>query len=152
MTRPVLISTTLAQKALLVAEKTIWAFGYQFAVVLATVGTVNLWHKQSWVQAADSAGWAALLALGTSLITVLSGLVVTGYLDVVLRVVLQFLQSFFGVLIASATASFINAPWQGALGTAVLAAMAALAKCLLALKLPTLGASVVGKDRPSTTH
>ncbi len=133
-------------KLLLIGEKVAWTFAYQFVAVLFTVGTANLYAKQQWLAAADSAGYAALVALVTSIVTITASLKLAARFDALWRIVLTFGQSFAGSLLAGATTSFIHVPWLGALGVAVAATVPCVLKVLASLANPsTIGASVVPK-------
>lgn len=121
-------------------------FVQQFVAILAVTGGVSLLLSQDWLLAADTAGFAGLIALGTSYIGLLLGLNnLTGAADLWRRTGLTFLQSLFGTLAASVVdPSVVHAPWLGALALAIIAALTAFAKGLIGLQnTRTRGASVI---------
>lgn len=123
-------------------EKAGTTFSYTFAVVLMATGSAGVVTHQAWFKAADTAGFAALLAVGTTLVTLNVDL--RGGADVVFRVVKTFAQSFFGVLVADATSSLIHAGWKGALAVAVPATLFSALKALIAWSSPHLqGSSLI---------
>lgn len=119
-------------------------FVQQFVVILSVSSGVALLASQNWVVAADTAGFAAILSLLTSVLTF--GIPkLPPVFDLLLRVLKTFGQSLFGSLTASVVApSVVHAPWLGALAVAVPVALAALLKGIAALALPqTQGASLL---------
>lgn len=134
-------------QAKMFAERVVLAFVWQFFAVMVAGGVADLYHGQTWLKAVDTGGWAALLAVGTSLVTVLTPLAahLTGVADAIVRATLQFVQSFFGSVVAGAVSpSILHVNWFGALAVGLVAAAPAFLKALAALGLPTtLGASLV---------
>jgi hypothetical protein len=120
-------------------------FVQQFVAVLAVGGaSVALLDRQNWVLALVASAFAAVVALLTSYAALLVGLKVTGYFDLGRRVVLTFVQSFVGVLIASQVTSVLDADWKGAAATALVPTMFALLMGISALANPvTVGAGTV---------
>jgi hypothetical protein len=118
-------------------------FVQQFAVLLLVSGSAGLLVTQNWVLALDSAGFAALVSLLTSVLTFkLSAQSVL--VDLGLRVVKTFLQSFLGTLTATNVLSVAHADWKGALAVAVPVALTALVTGIAALGIPgTHGASLL---------
>lgn len=122
-------------------ERAARTFIQQFVVVLMTASTAGLLVTQHWAVAADSALFAAIISLITSVITFRVP-TLPSQLDLALRVVKTFLQSFLGTLAASQVASVSHADWKGALAVAVPVAVTSLLTGLLAIALPgTTGAS-----------
>lgn len=119
-------------------------FAQQFALFLLAAGG-SLLVSQNFLAAADSAVFAAIIALITSYVLILTGLKVTGWFDVGRRVLLTFGQSLGGTLAAdNVTHSVVHAGWTGALAIAVNVAGVAFLKSLVGLSLPhTIGGSVV---------
>lgn len=95
-------------------------FLQQFAVVMLATGSAGLVVTQNWALAADSAGFAAVTSLLTSvlLFKVPNSLLV--------RAGKTFLQSFVGTLTAANVLSIAHADWKSALAVAVPTALTAL--------------------------
>lgn len=126
------------------AERMISTFIQQF-VMLMLPSLVVVGHTiaplQVWATAADSAGFAAVMALLTTLV----GLVVPSFRnktltvlgDAVWRLGATFLQSVIGTMAASKfTPSLVHAPWLGAVGVAIPVTAAAALKIIASLNLP----------------
>lgn len=121
-------------------------FVQQFVVMLLpflVAGTVTI-PGPTWLSVLDSSAGAAVVSLAMSILSFKVPKLSVG-LDLVLRVVRTFLQSFFGVLIVSGVLpSVVHAPWQNAFATAFPVAFAALLKGLAALAAPwSEGASLI---------
>lgn len=118
------------------AERAGSTFIQHFTVVLLATGSAGFIDHQSWLLAADTAGFAAIISLLTSLIT-FGVPKLNPELDLALRVVKTFAQSFLGVLAASAMPqqSVVHANWSAALAVAIPTAIAAGLKGLAALPL-----------------
>lgn len=136
--------TTFQKYAIDPFERAGSTFAQQFALFLLAAGG-SLLVSQNFLAAADSAAFAAVIALITSYVLILTGLKVTGWFDIGRRVVLTFGQSLGGTLAAdNITHSVVHAGWTGALAIAVNVAGVAFLKSLVGLSLPhTIGGSVV---------
>jgi hypothetical protein len=118
-------------------------FAQQFGMFLLAAGG-SLLASQKFLAAADSAAFAAVIALITSYVLLLTGIKVTGWFDVLRRVVMTFGQSLGGTLAANTvTHSVVHAGWTAALAIAVNVAGVAFLKSLVGLALPnSVGGSV----------
>jgi hypothetical protein len=104
------------------AERAGKTFVEQFVVVLAIGGaTLALQVQQHWFLAFDSALWAGLVTLVTTYVGILTGLSnrIPPYADLGRRVLLTFIQSVAGTMIAAGTSSAFHASWSGAIATAI---------------------------------
>lgn len=118
-------------------------FVQQLVVILLASGSAGAAGVQHWALAADTAGFAAALSLVMSVATFSVPKLAPG-LDLALRVLKTFAQSFGGVLIASQATSFVHAGWKAALAAAIPTALLALLKGLAALPIvQTDGASLL---------
>jgi CDP-diglyceride synthetase len=129
-------------------EKAATTFVQQFVVILTVGGaTVALLLKQDWLQAADTAGFAALISILATYVLLLAQLptVLPGWLDSLLGIVKTFIASLLGSLTASVVdPSVIHAPWKGALAVAIPVTLLAVLKVLATINLPwTLGPSLM---------
>lgn len=116
-------------------------FLQQFVVILLATGDAGLLVTQNWAFAADSAGFAAVVSVLTSVLT-FKVQTLPAAADLALRVAKTFVQSLLGTLAASHITSVAHADWKGALAIAVPVALTALLTGLLALAQPgTNGAS-----------
>jgi hypothetical protein len=137
------MSPTIRAYVLDPAERAASTFVQQFAVILLATGSAGLIHYQQWGAAADTAGFAALISIGTSLLTFPVPKLNAGA-DLVLRVLKTGGQSFVGVLVAAQVTSVVHANWKDALATAVPVALTALLKGLASLAAPwSEGASLL---------
>jgi hypothetical protein len=102
------------------AERAGRTFVQQFVVVLLAAGSTGLLGHQNWLLAVDSAGFAAVTSLLTSV------LLFKLPNNLVVRAAKTFLQSFAGTLVAANVLSVAHADWKGALAVAVPTALAAL--------------------------
>lgn len=128
-------------------ERAASTFVQQFVVVLLAGESVSLLVGQSWLLAADSAAFAAVISLLTSIVTfMVPPLPVLA--DLALRVVKTFAQSLLGTLAASVVnPSVVHAPWEGALAIAIPVALAALLKGLASIAAPwSDGASLLARN------
>lgn len=117
-------------------------FLQQISIVLLAVGGSNLLVSQSWLEAADAAGFAAIIALLTSYTGLIGGLnFADPAVDLLRRVTLTFVQSFAGALIASAVdPTVVDAHWKGAAAVALIAALTAALKAASGASKPhTIG-------------
>lgn len=122
-------------------ERAARTFAQQFSVMLLASGSAGLLVTQSWLVAADSAGFAALVSVLTSVLT-FKVPTLPDWADLALRVVKTFLQSFVGTLTAANILSVSHTDWKGALAVAVPVAMSAFVTGLAALAMAgTNGAS-----------
>lgn len=129
---------------LLLAEKVGTAFAFQFAAVLFVGGVGSLYVRQQYGDAVAAGLYSAAVALATGVVTVGLSLKLSGLADAVVRIVLQFVQSFAGSALAGATGDIRHVPWQGALGVAFAATLPTVVKVMAAAKSPnTPGASVI---------
>jgi hypothetical protein len=118
-------------------------FVQQFVVIIVGTGSVAVVGFQAWGHAANYSGFAALISIGTSILT-FSFPEFNPLADLAFRVIKTAFQSFMGVLIGGAVLSVTGADWKGALAVAIPVAVAALLKGLAALAVPQLrGASVI---------
>lgn len=131
-------------------ERAVSTFVQQFVVILSVSSGATLLITQNWLMAADTAGFAAILSLLTSLLTFGIPKLPPAW-DLLLRVLKTFGQSLFGSLAASVVApSVVHAPWLGALAIAVPVALTAFLKGLAALAVPqTEGASLLPATQSS---
>lgn len=143
-TMPARLSGLLG-KILNMLERSGSTFVQQFVIVLMVGGGgATLLVTQNWLLAADTAGFAGIISLGTSLVS-WSISPLSPWADLAMRVVKTFGQSMLGSLTASVVVpSVVHAPWLGALAIAVPVALTALLKGLAAMALPyTNGASLL---------
>lgn len=118
-------------------------FAQQFTVLLLASGSAGLMVSQNWLVAVDSAGFAAVISVLTSVLT-FKVPVLPDWADLGLRVAKTFLQSFVGTVTAANVLSVSHADWKGALGIAIPVAMTALLTGIAALAVPgTNGASLL---------
>jgi hypothetical protein len=123
------------------AERAARTFIQQFAVVMFPAGVLAA--GQHWMLALDSAGFAAIVSVLTSVLT-FKVPSLPNWADLGLRVVKTFLQSFVGTLSATNVLSVSHADWKGALAVAVPVAFTALLTGISALAIPgTVGASLL---------
>lgn len=115
-------------------ERALRTFVQQFSVLLLASGTAGLLVSQNWLVAIDSAGFAAIVSLLTSVIT-FKVPALPDWADVGLRGVKTFIQSFLGTLTATNVLSVTHTNWKGALAVAVPVALASLATANV-LRLP----------------
>lgn len=124
-------------------ERAARTFVQQFVVILLATGTAGLLVHQNWLIGLDSAGFAAIVSLLTSALT-FKVPALSANLDLLLRVVKTFLQSFVGTLAASQALDISHADWKGALALAIPVAMTSLLTGLAALGVSgTNGASLL---------
>lgn len=124
-------------------ERAARTFVQQFTVLLVAGGTAGLLVTQNWLLALDSAGFAAIVSVLTSVLT-FKVPALSAQFDLALRVAKTFLQSFLGTLTATNVLSVSHADWKGALAVAVPVALAALVTGVAALGVPgTHGASLL---------
>lgn len=124
-------------------ERAARTFVQQFVVMLLAVGSAGMLLHQNWLISADSAGFAAIISLITSVLTFMVS-PKPDIVDLVLRVLKTLVQSFFGTLVAAHVLSIQHADWKGALAIAVPVALTALLTGLAALGVPqTVGASLL---------
>lgn len=119
-------------------------FLQQLSIMLLAVGGSDLLVTQHWLAAADAAGFAAIIALLTSYVGLIGGLnFADPAVDLFRRVVLTFVQSFAGALVASAVdPSVVDAHWKGAAAVALIAALTAALKAASGANKPhTIGCS-----------
>jgi hypothetical protein len=122
-------------------ERAARTFVQQFVVILMAGGSASLLLHQNWLVAVDSAAFAAAISILTSVST-FKFTVKLPVVDLALRVVKTFIQSFGGTLLAANVASVTHADWKGALAVAIPVSLTALLTGLAALSVPgTLGAS-----------
>jgi hypothetical protein len=120
-------------------------FAQQFTVLLLAAGSAGLLVSQNWLVALDSALFAAVVSVLTSVLTFKVPQLSVRY-DLLLRVAKTFLQSFLGTLTASHVLSVSGADWKGALAVAVPVAVTAFLTGIAALGVPTTdGASLLPK-------
>lgn len=140
-------------QAKLLAEKMGLAFVVAFITALTGLSGFNLRASQPYLHALDVALLAAAVALITGLITVFGTLAVTlqnnKVLDVIVRTFLQFLQNFLGFMTASGVFGAFEMNWLSALSLAIVGALPTLLKSLVAIHLPTVGASTVTGALPA---
>lgn len=111
-------------------------------LLLPTIGAGVLVGHQ-WAIAADSALFAALISILTSVLT-FKVPALSAPLDLALRCVKTFVQSFLGSLVAAHVLSVVHADWKGALAVAVPVTVSAFVMGLAAMALPTTkGASLL---------
>lgn len=116
----------------------------QFLIVLLATGTGGLLVTQNFLAAADAGLFAAILAVLTSYVLLLTGFSLHGWVDVARRIGLTFLQSMLGTLAASTFShSVVHADWRSALALALNVTAAAALKIMAAQALPTIGGSVL---------
>lgn len=124
-------------------ERAASTFVQQLVIVLLTATGASLLVTQNWAVALDSAGFAALLSLATSLLTFWVS-VKPPAVDLALRLLKTFVQSVLGTLLANNVQSVVHADWKGALSLALPVTLAALLKGIAAFSLPgTIGASLL---------
>lgn len=124
-------------------ERAARTFIQQFVVILMATGSAGLLVHQNWLIAVDSAGFAALVSLVTSIATFKVPTLSPLY-DLLLRVVKTFLQSFAGTLAAAEVLNLSHVDWKGDLAVAIPVALTALLTGLAALGVPfTVGASLL---------
>lgn len=119
-------------------------FLQQLSILLLAINGGSLLVTQHWLEAADAAGFAAIIALITSYAGLIGGLnFADPAIDLARRVVFTFAQSFAGALVASAVdPSVVDAHWKGALAVAVIAALTAALKAVAGSSKPnTIGCS-----------
>ena len=127
-------------------ERAARTFVQQFVIMLPIgSGAVGLIASQSWLVALDSAGFAAIVSVLTSVLT-FKVPPLPNWADVALRGVKTFLQSFIGTLTTANVLSVAHADWKGALAVAVPVAVTSLATANI-LRLPT--GFGVAKDVPA---
>lgn len=118
-------------------------FIQQFTVLLLAAPAAGLLVQQNWLAAVDSAVFAAIISLITSVIT-FKVPVLPVWADLLLRVLKTGLQSFLATLVAGKILTISGADWQGALGVAIPVMLAAFLTGLAALGVPsTNGASLL---------
>jgi hypothetical protein len=143
-------------QAKLLAEKVGLAFIVAFVTALSGLTGFNLRSSQQYVHALDVALLAAVVALVTGLITVFGVLAVAlqhnPLLDVLVRTALQFLQNFAGFMSASGIFGAFEMSWTSALSLSVIGALPTLLKALVAIHLPTPGASIVSGSLPARAN
>lgn len=124
-------------------ERAARTFVQQFTVILLAAPAAGLVVQQNWLLAADSALFAAVVSLITSILTF--KVPVLGVVpDLVLRVLKTGLQSFVGTLVAGEVLDISHADWRGALGTAIPVMFTAFLTGLAAMGVPTTyGASLL---------
>lgn len=122
-------------------------FVQTFVILLIGTGSVAVIGFQEWGHAANYAGFAALISIGTSVLT-FSFPEFNPLADLVFRTIKTGFQSFMGVLIGGAVLSVTGADWKQALAVAIPVAVTALLKGLAALAVPQLrGASLIPAER-----
>ena len=125
-------------------ERALWTFVQHFGVaMLAAGGGATLITHQPWEFAVDTAGFAAVASLITSVLT-FKVPKLSPVADLAVRVFKTGLQSFSGTVAASHMLSISGTDWRGALGLSVPVMLTALLKGLAALGIPTTdGASTL---------
>lgn len=137
------VSAGVASYVLDPLERASRTFVQQFVVILLATGSAGLLVHQNWLIAADSAAFAAVVSILTSVGTFWVT-AQTPSVDLVLRVAKTFLQSFLGTLVAQNVLSVEHADWKGAVAVAIPVALTALLTGLAAMGVPgTIGASLV---------
>ncbi len=122
-------------------------FAQQFAVILLATSTGGLLITQNWLIALDSAAFAALVSILTSVLTFKVPRL-TPALDLTLRVLKTFLQSFLGTITASAVLDLSHVDWQAAVAIALPVAFTAFLTGLAAFgKAGSAGASLIPLGR-----
>jgi hypothetical protein len=132
------------KKFLNLGERAGTTFLEQFFTVMLGSGAASLLVNPHWASAADRAGFAALVSIGTSLVTFGIPKLPAG-VDAILRIFKTGLQVFLGDLLASSnTPSLVHADWKHALAAGVVVMGPAALKVLAALGIQsTVGASVL---------
>lgn len=113
-------------------ERAARTFLQQLSVILLAGGVANVLSHPHWALALDSAGFAALVSLATSLATIALP-ELTPPVDLLLRVVKTFIQSLCGTLLASTVTSVIHFDWTAAVAVAIPVSLTALLTGLAAL-------------------
>lgn len=119
-------------------------FLQNLSIVLLATGGMSLLARASWLLAADTAGFAGIIALLTSYAGLIGGLnFADPAIDLARRVILTFVQSFAGALIASALdPTLVDAHWKGSAAVALIAALTAALKAVSGASKPnTIGCS-----------
>lgn len=125
------------------AERAARTFVQQFTMLLLAAPAAGLVLQQNWLLAADSALFAAVVSLITSILT-FKVPPQRADVDLALRVIKTGLQSFVGTLVAGHVLSISGADWKGALGVAFPVALTAFLTGLAALGVAnTAGASLL---------
>jgi hypothetical protein len=142
---------TAAKQFLNLAERAGTTFAEQFITVMLGTGAVSLVASPHWTVAGDRAGFAALVSIGTSLLTFGVPKLPAG-IDAILRVLKTGLQVFLGDLIASsATPSLVHADWRHALAAGVVVMGPAALKVIGALGISTTdGAALIPHSLSAT--
>ena len=123
-----------------IAEKVLWTFVQAFAVAVCAVGTPLDWSLGT---AGVAAGVAAVITLGLSAVTAASlPTNLTPYADIALRVARTGVAAFLSYLLVEPDAILMGRVWQGAVGAAGVA--------LLAACKGELGRMVGNYDSPAT--
>lgn len=129
----VVIPLTPRQKAIDVAERTVWSFAQPFVVILLATGSAGLLNHQAWLKAAEVGGWAALVSLVTAVLAAAANWHPAGHLALVDRAGRTFLSTFLGVIVAGQFVSFADAGVGAALATAAVTAFLAALKSLIGI-------------------
>lgn len=117
-------------------ERAASTFVQQFVLMLLPAAAVMVaFNASQWEAAADAAGFAAIASLVTSVLTFWVP-PQTALVDLVLRTVKTFLQSFAGSMAASQVTSVVHFDWQVAASLALAVASAAFLKGLAAMAAP----------------
>lgn len=139
------------------AERVISTFLQAFLAALLTTSAVtdastNPNVHVSWLDAAMIGLLAAVVSALTTLLVWLTDVkaIENPYVDLVYRVVVTFVQTLLGYLVAAGTMSALDFNWNAALLAAAVAAGAALLKALIGLNAASRGVSVI--PRPDARH